>query len=76
MAKGGMTKPRGGSLLKMCWSSGEDSMSSSPRTVVDVGMCGAGATPKVGYMNESDGATPLCHVAHFRGLAPTIVALC
>ena len=38
-------------------------------------MCEAGATPDVGYMNESDGATPICHVAHFRGLALTIVAL-
>ena len=42
-------------------------MSSGPRTVVDVGMCGAGATPKVGYMNGSDGATPLCHVGTFSG---------
>ena len=40
-------------------------MSSSPRTVVDVGMCGAGAAPKVGYMNGSDGATPLCHMGTF-----------
>ena len=42
-------------------------MSSGPRTVVDVGMCGAGAAPKVGYMNISDGATPLCHVGTFSG---------
>ena len=42
-------------------------MSSSPRIVVDVGMCGAGAAPKVGYMNGSDGATPLCHVGTFSG---------
>ena len=40
-------------------------MSSSPRTVVDVGMCGVGETLKVGYMNESDGAMPLCHVGTF-----------
>ena len=30
-------------------------------------MYGAGATPKVGYMNENDGATPLCHVGIFSG---------
>ena len=42
-------------------------MSSGPWIVVDVSMCGAGATPKVGYMNESDGATPLCHVDTFSG---------
>ena len=42
-------------------------MSSSPHTVVDVSMCGAGATLKVGYMNKSDGATPLCHVGTFSG---------
>ena len=40
-------------------------MSSGPRIVVDVGMCGAGAAPKVGYMNGSDGAMPLCHVGIF-----------
>ena len=40
-------------------------MSLGPLTVVDVGMCGAGASPKVGYMNESVGATPLCHVGTF-----------
>ena len=42
-------------------------MSSGPRTVVDVSMCGAGATPKVGYMNGSGGAMPLCHVGTFSG---------
>ena len=40
-------------------------MSSSPQTVVDISMCKAGATPKVGYMNESDGVTPMCHVGTF-----------
>ena len=30
-------------------------------------MCGAGAAPKVGYMNKSKGATPLCHVGTFSG---------
>ena len=30
-------------------------------------MCGAGAAPKVGYMNGSDGATPLCHAGTFLG---------
>ena len=40
-------------------------MSSGPWTVVDVSMCEAGAAPKVGYMNESGGATPLCHVGTF-----------
>ena len=67
MAKDYMTKPRGGSYLKMCWPSGEDSMSSGPRTMVDVSMCGAGAAPKVGYMNGSGGATPLCHMGTFSG---------
>ena len=42
-------------------------MSSGPRTVVDVSMCEAGAAPKVGYMNGSDGATPLCQVGTFLG---------
>ena len=42
-------------------------MSSSPRIVVDVSICGVGAAPKVGYMNGSDGATPLCHVGTFSG---------
>ena len=42
-------------------------MSSGPRTVVDVSMCEAGAAPKVGYMNGSDGATPLCQVGTFSG---------
>ena len=40
-------------------------MSLSPRTMVDVGQCRAGATPKVEYTNESDGATPLSHVGSF-----------
>ena len=35
--------------------------------MVDVSMCGAGAAPKVGYMNGSGGATPLCHVGTFSG---------
>ena len=43
-------------------------MSSGPRTVVDVSMCGAGATPKVGYMNISDGAMPLYHMGTFLGV--------
>ena len=42
-------------------------MSLGHRTVVDVSMCRAGVTPKVGYMNESGGATPLCHVGTFSG---------
>ena len=42
-------------------------MSSGPQTVVDVSMCGASATPKVGYMNGSGGATPLCHMGIFSG---------
>ena len=42
-------------------------MSSGPRTVVDVSMCEASATPKVGYMNGSSGVTPLCHVGTFPG---------
>ena len=44
-------------------------MSSSPWTVVDVSMCGwwCHAAPKVGYMNGSGGATPLCHVGTFSG---------
>ena len=42
-------------------------MSSSPRTVVDAGMYRAGAALKVGYKNENDSATPLCHVGIFSG---------
>ena len=42
-------------------------MSSGPQTVVDVSMCGAGAASKVGYMNGSGGATPLCHALVPRG---------
>ena len=42
-------------------------MSSSPRTMVDVSMCGVGAALKVGYMNGSGGATPLCHMGTFSG---------
>ena len=42
-------------------------MSSGPRTVVDVVMYGAGAALKVGYMNGSDSAAPLCHVGTFSG---------
>ena len=42
-------------------------MSSGPRTVVDISMYGAGAASKVGYMNKSDGATPLCHMGTFSG---------
>ena len=42
-------------------------MSSGPWTVVNVSMCGAGVAPKVGYMNESGGAMPPCHVGTFLG---------
>ena len=42
-------------------------MSSGPQTMVNVGMCGASVAPRVGYMNGSDGATPLCHVGTFSG---------
>ena len=42
-------------------------MSSSPQIVIDVSMCGADAAPKVGYMNESGGAMPLCHMGTFSG---------
>ena len=42
-------------------------MSSGPWTMVDVSMCGAGVAPKVGYMNGSGGATPLCHMGTFSG---------
>ena len=40
-------------------------MSSGPRTMVKAGICGAGAAPKVGYMNGSDGAMPLSRVGTF-----------
>ena len=43
-------------------------MSLSPWTVVGAGMYGASATPKVGYTNGSDGATPLCHMGIFSGV--------
>ena len=42
-------------------------MSSSSQIVVDVSMCEVGVAPKVGYMNGSGGATPLCHVGTFSG---------
>ena len=42
-------------------------MSSGPRIVVGADMYGAGAASKVGYMNGSDGATPLYHVGIFSG---------
>ena len=42
-------------------------MSLVSRTMVDVSMCGAGAVLKVGYMNGSCGATPLCHLVTFLG---------
>ena len=42
-------------------------MSSGPRTVVHVSIYGASAALKVGYMNENDGAMPLCHVGIFSG---------
>ena len=62
MAKDDMTKPRGGSYLKMCWHSREDNMSSGPWTMVEASTYGTGAAPQVGYMNGNDGAKPLCHV--------------
>ena len=43
-------------------------MSSGPRAVVGAGIYWAGAAPKVGYTNESDGATPLCHMGIFLGV--------
>ena len=35
--------------------------------MVYVSMYGASAAPKVGYMNISGGATPLCHLGTFSG---------
>ena len=40
-------------------------MSFGPRIVVGAGMYGAGAASKGGYMNGSEGATPLYHVGIF-----------
>ena len=60
LANEGMTKP-----LRMCWPNGEDMISSSPRTAACVGIYGAGAAPKVGYPNGSDGAAPPCHAGSF-----------
>ena len=51
----------------MCWPNGVDNISSGPQTVVGAGIYRAGAAPKVGYLNGSDGATPLCHVGIFSG---------
>ena len=42
-------------------------MSSGPQTMVGACMNEASATPKVGYTNRSDGATPLYHVGIFSG---------
>ena len=46
MAKDGMTKPRGCSLLKMCCSSREDNMSLGPQIVVDVRHMRGGCSPE------------------------------
>ena len=51
-------------------------MSSSPWTTVDTGMYRAVATPKIGYTNENDGATPCATWEYFRGLALIVAALC
>ena len=67
MANDGMTKPRDGSWLKMCWPNREDNISYGPRTVIGAGIYEAGATPKVGYLNRSDCAAPLCHTGMFSG---------
>ena len=40
-------------------------MSFGPWTAMGASMNGVGAAPKVGYMNRSDRATPLCHVGIF-----------
>ena len=50
-------------------------MSSSPWTVVGAGMYGAGADPKVGYTNGSDGATPSATWVYFQGLASNVASL-
>ena len=42
-------------------------MSSGPQTAVGAGIYGAGAAPKVGYPNGSDGAAPPCHTSMFSG---------
>ena len=42
-------------------------MSSSPWIVVDGSVCGADAALRVGYKNESDGATLPCHLGSFSG---------
>ena len=67
MANDSMTKPRGGSKLKMCRPNMEDNMSFGPRIVVGAGIYGAGVAPRMGYTNGSDGAMPLCHVGIFSG---------
>ena len=40
-------------------------MSSGPWIAVDGSMCGAGAAPRVGYMNGSCDVILLCHVGIF-----------
>ena len=68
MANGSIEKPWGGSLLKMCCLSRDDSMSSGPLTTVGAGIYETGAAPKVGYLNESDGAAPPTQVGMFSGV--------
>ena len=67
MANGGMEKQWGGSLFRMCFRNGDDSMSSGPRTAVGTNIYGTGAAPKARYLNGSDGATPPSHAVMFSG---------
>ena len=51
----------------MCCPNGDDNMSSGPRTAVGAGINGIGVTPKAGYPNGSDSATPPSHAGMFSG---------
>ena len=51
----------------MCWPNGEDNISFGLRKALGARIYRAGAAPKVGYPNRSDGAVPLCHAGTFSG---------
>ena len=67
MANDGIAKLWGGSYIRMCCPSEDDSMSSSSLTTVGASIYGIGAAPKVGYPNGNDGAAPPTHAGMFSG---------
>ena len=51
-------------------------MSCGPRTTDEKISCGAGAAPKGGYMDGTDGGSPQPGQAHIGGLALGVVGPC